>query len=81
MGACGYLLSARAVFIVTVILLAPALLALRLIAAKEIDPDRAHGAAPPPRAKKPRALLRNRPLLIFAGCLLLFHLANAASYR
>jgi len=82
MGACGYLLSARAVFIVTVILLAPALLALRLIAAKEIDPERAHGAAPRPRAKKPpinaRALLRNRPLLIFAGCLLLFHLANAA---
>src|SRR5271169_5694295 len=82
MGACGYLLSARAVFIVTVILLAPALLALRLIAAKEIDPERAHGAAPRPRAKKQpikaRALLRNRPLLIFAGCLLLFHLANAA---
>ena len=27
---------------------------------------------------KPRELLHNRPLLIFAGCLLLFHLANAA---
>ena len=82
MGACGYLLSARAVFVVTVILLVPALLSLRAIAAKEIDPERAHSAAPRPRANKPpikaRALLHNRPLLIFGGCLLLFHLANAA---
>ena len=53
MGACGYLLSARAVFVVTVILLVPALLSLRVIAAKEIDPERAHGAAPRPRANKP----------------------------
>jgi predicted MFS family arabinose efflux permease len=82
MGACGYLLSARAVFIVTVLLLGPALLALRTIAPKEIDPEYAHGAVPRRRSDKPRTkvteLLRNRPLLIFAGCLLLFHLANGA---
>jgi len=82
MGACGYLLSARAVFIVTVLLLGPALLALRSIAAREIDPERAHGALPRPRVRrppvKPGELMHNRPLLIFAGCLLLFHLANAA---
>jgi MFS family permease len=81
MGACGYLLSARAVFVVTVLLLGPALLALRMISAAEIDPERAHGA-PPAKKRKPRirpgALMQNRPLLIFAGCLLLFHLANAA---
>ena len=69
-------------FVVTVILLVPALLSLRAIAAKEIDPERAHSAAPRPRANKPPikagALLHNRPLLIFGGCLLLFHLANAA---
>jgi len=82
MGACGYLLSARAVFIVTVLLLIPALLALRTIAENEIDPERAHGA--PPRrvaGKSPTragTLMSNRPLLIFAGCLLLFHLANSA---
>ena len=87
MGACGYLLSARAVFIVTVLLLGPALIALRSISESEIDPERAHGA--PPRRKvdkpksvqqpvKPGALMHNRPLLIFAGCLLLFHLANSA---
>ncbi len=80
MGACGYLLSARAVFFVTVLLLGPALLALRAINAAEIDPERAHGAAPRPRAKPSKLadLMRSRPLLIFAGCLLLFHLANAA---
>jgi MFS family permease len=82
MGACGYLLSSRAVFIVTVLLLVPALLALRTISESEIDPERAHGAPPRrPVAKppiKPGALMHNRPLLIFAGCLLLFHLANSA---
>jgi MFS family permease len=82
MGACGYLISARAVFMVTVLLLAPALFALRHIAASEVDPERAHGATPRRRASKPstraRDLFYNRPLVIFAGCLLLFHLANAA---
>jgi predicted MFS family arabinose efflux permease len=82
MGACGYFLSARAVFVVTVLLLVPALLALHRIAENEIDPERAHGAPPRHVAKKPPtrrgALMRNRPLLIFAGCLLLFHLANSA---
>jgi MFS family permease len=80
MAAVGYF-APRGVFIVTVCLLIPALLALRSIAAGEIDPERAHGAAPPRVHKpptKPGDLMQNRPLLIFAGCLLLFHLANAA---
>ncbi len=82
MGACGYFLSARAVFVVTVVLLVPALLALRQIVPAEIDPERAHGATPRPRADKPATrvsdMFSNRPLLIFGGCLLLFHLSNAA---
>ena len=82
MGACGYLLSSRAVFIVTVLLLVPALIALRSISDTEIDPERAHGSRPRiPRIKppvKPSELMHNRSLLIFAGCLLLFHLANSA---
>jgi MFS family permease len=80
MAAVGYF-SPRAVFFVTVALLIPALLALRSIAADQIDPERAHGAASRPAQKpptKPGELMRNRPLLIFAGCMLLFHLANAA---
>jgi MFS family permease len=55
---------------------------LRAIKPAEIDPERAHGAAPRRKtvkpAIKPGELLHKRPLLIFAGCLLLFHLANAA---
>jgi MFS family permease len=81
MGALGYLLSARAVFGVTVLLLVPALWVLRFVVPSEIDPERAHGAPPRERHKppiRPGALMQNRPLLIFAGCLLLFHLGNAA---
>jgi len=81
MGACGYLLSARAVFIVTVLLLIPALIALRSISENEIDPERAHGSPPGPVHTPPvklGTLMHKRPLLIFAGCLLLFHLANSA---
>jgi predicted MFS family arabinose efflux permease len=82
MGACGYFLSLRSVFIVTVLLLMPALVALREISNSEIDAERAHGAKPRrPKMKppiKPGELMHNKPLLIFAGCLLLFHLANSA---
>jgi len=82
MGACGYFFSARAVFLVTAALLIPALFVLRRMAAEEIDPERAHGSTPQRGADKPpvdvRSLLRKRPLLIFGGCILLFHLANAA---
>jgi MFS family permease len=82
MGACGYFISARAVFFVTAILLVPALLALRSMTPKEIDAERAHGGAPRQREKTPSTaitdLLRQRGLLVLAGCVLLFHLANAA---
>jgi predicted MFS family arabinose efflux permease len=46
MGACGYFLSNRAVFIVTAMLAGPALLALSNIRNREIDPKRAHGGEP-----------------------------------
>jgi MFS family permease len=82
MGACGYFLSARAVFFVTAALLGPALLALRLIAPQEVDPERAHGGPPERRGAKLTSelleLARKRRLLIFAGCIMMFHLANAA---
>jgi MFS family permease len=82
MGACGYFLSARAVFFVTALLLAPALVALRSMSSSEIDPERCHGGAPQRRDNRPPAkfadLLRQRPLLILAGCVMLFHLANSS---
>jgi predicted MFS family arabinose efflux permease len=82
MGACGYLLSTRAVFVITAALLGPALLALAHIRSNEIDPKKAHGGEPELRHHEPvRSFLtptRRRTLLTFAACVMLFHLANAA---
>ena len=82
MGACGYFLSARAVIFITASLLVPALLVLRLISSQEVDPERAHGGTPQHRTGgrviELLRLARKRPLVIFAGCVMLFHLANAA---
>jgi MFS family permease len=71
------------VFFITAAMLIPALLSLRLISPREIDPERAHAG---PRVQRRRGrrmtailgILRRRALIIFAGCLMLFHLANAA---
>ena len=82
MGACGYFLSSRSVFLVTAFLAIPTLLALGRIREREIDIAQAHGAvareAPDTRATSVFNLLRQRPLLIFAGAVLLLQLANAA---
>jgi predicted MFS family arabinose efflux permease len=82
MGAFGYFVSNRAVFLVTASLVGPALIALTHIKAREIDPKRAHGGEPELRHHEPVTSLlrssRGRSLAIFAGCVLLFHLANAA---
>ena len=82
MGTCGYLLSSRSVFLVTFLLAIPTLLALKSIREWEIDPAQAHGAVtremPDPNATSVLKLMRQRPLLIFAGAVLLLQLANAA---
>ena len=82
MGACGHFLSMRAVFFVTTAFLGPALLMLRHISPREIDPERAHGGPRERPAGKPAreilGLVRKRPLVIFGACLILFHLGNAA---
>ena len=82
MGACGYFLSNRAVFIVTALLVGPALLALAQLRASEIDPKKAHGGEPELTHHVPIASLlsseRRRTLMIFAACMMMFHLANAA---
>ena len=82
MGTCGYLLSSRSVFLVTFFLAIPTLLALARIREREVDAARAHGSVPPsePEAKSTSilALMRQRPLLIFAGSILLLQLANGA---
>ncbi len=82
MGACGYFFSAQAVFFVTAALLIPALLVLHGIPSAEIDPARAHGNMSERQVDTQpedlRSLLGKRPLQVFGGCILLFHLANAA---
>jgi MFS family permease len=82
MGACGYFFSPRAVFVVTAAMLIPSLLALHYVRPAEIDPVLAHGGAPVRRPEKApvrfSAMVRKPALLILAGCVMLFHMANAA---
>ena len=82
MGTAGYFISSRSVFLVTFCLAIPTLLALSRIRESEVDVARAHGeivrATPDPQATSVVRLVRKRPLLIFAGCVLLLQLANAA---
>lgn len=82
MGACGSLLSSRSVFIVTFFLAIPTLLSLARIRGSEIDAEQAHGATHEKTEDVPSTtildLLRQPPLLIFAGAVLLLQLANAA---
>ena len=82
MGTAGYFISSRSVFLVTFCLAIPTLLALSRIRENEVDVARAHGAilreTPDPQATSVVRLVRKRPLLIFAGCVLLLQLANAA---
>ncbi|CCD86610.1 putative permease of the major facilitator superfamily [Bradyrhizobium sp. ORS 285] len=83
MGTCGYLLSSRAVFLVTFILAFPTLIALSRIREREIDIARAHGHAVEEDREVARlsnllGLLRQRALLVFALGVFLLQLANAA---
>jgi hypothetical protein len=58
------------------------ILAIRLIKPREIDVAMAHGGVPDPGVETSHSpvpvLLHKRPLLIFAACIMLFHLANSA---
>src|SRR5258706_9109068 len=80
MGAVGYFWSNQAVFLVTAVLIIPTLITLAQIPANEIDPVRAHGGLAQGRTGTAalRTLLTNRSLLIFAACVTVFPLANAA---
>jgi MFS family permease len=80
MGACGRYLSTRAVFLVTAILVVPALLALRLIhpPAPGTDAEQGEMVQPGRPTMSPWRLFGDRRLLTFGLCVVLFHLANAA---
>lgn len=78
MGACGYSISDRAVFILTALFAGAGLAAVAALRSAEVQPPRCSTRQP----EKPRpplwSLLKDRRLLIFCGCVGLFQLANAA---
>lgn len=80
MGACGYYISNQSVFFVTAGFAAPAVIALLQVRSEEIKTERLHGTGPQQSLTLAVVLqlLDNRTLLVFALCVLLFHLANAA---
>jgi predicted MFS family arabinose efflux permease len=82
MGAVGYLLSSRAVFVVSFAFAFATLLSLARIRDREIDPEQAHGALarvkPDPDATSVLHLLHRRPLVVFACTVFLLQFANAA---
>ncbi|WP_245496779.1 MFS transporter [Lichenibacterium ramalinae] len=83
MGACGYYLSNRAVFFVAAALVVPALVALLRIRAEDLRrPAPAGRAAAEPAGGSLLSglagLARNRALLVFAACVVLFQMANAS---
>lgn len=82
MGLSGYYLTGRAVFYIAGALTAPAIVALLCIRADEIAPasDAAQGRKTNLGSQLSNVadLLRRPPVVIFAICVMLFHLANAA---
>lgn len=80
MGACGTYVSTQAVFWLAALFCVPALLALRALANAPPPPQPAvPDPLPPPVHQTPiRAVLLDRRLIAYLGCILLFHLANAA---
>ena len=80
MGVLGYFVSNRSIFFFVVFCTLPTLFALRRIRADEIDYERARGAKADVDGKRvgAAALLKERPLIIFLICAVMFHFANAA---
>jgi MFS family permease len=82
MGACGYYLSSRTVFFLAGALVLPAIIALCHIRPDEIRPTAGASSRIPKNSESVAAglgeIVHNRPLIIFAICVIMFHLANAA---
>jgi MFS family permease len=81
MGACGYWLSDRSILFLTAILVSPALFALARVRTRNAEltePTAQRAKAHSVPGVPARQLFRNRQLLIFAACIALFQLANAA---
>jgi MFS family permease len=81
MGLLGHFISNRSIFFFVAVSALPTILTLLIIRPDEIDYKLARGAREGDEDGKPvaaRALLNNRPLLVFLTCAVMFHFANAA---
>ncbi|MGD0778374.1 MAG: MFS transporter, partial [Candidatus Solibacter sp.] len=81
MGLLGYLVSNRSIFFFVVALAVPTILVLLLIRPAEIDYELARGAKDGEKGGKVESvwvLFRDRPLVLFLVCAVMFHFANAA---
>jgi predicted MFS family arabinose efflux permease len=81
MGLLGYLVSNRSIFFLVTALSIPTLFVLRRINPAEIDYELARGSADcvnSVESKSLRLLFRDRSLVVFLTCAVLFHFANAA---
>ncbi len=81
MGLLGYFVSNRSIFFFVLVLALPTMLALLLIRPAEIDYETARGADDGGNVRKAESvwvLFRDRPLVIFLVCAVMFHFANAA---
>jgi predicted MFS family arabinose efflux permease len=81
MGLLGYFVSNRSIFFFIAICAFPTILTLLLIRPEEIDYERARSGKEGDEDGKPvgaSALLKDRPLLVFLVCAVMFHFANAA---
>jgi predicted MFS family arabinose efflux permease len=81
MGLLGYLASNRSIFFFVVALAVPTIFVLLLIRPDEIDYELARGANDGEKggkAESVRVLFRDRPLVLFLVCAVMFHFANAA---
>jgi len=81
MGLLGYLVSNRSIFFFVMALSVPTILVLLLIRPAEIDYELARGAKDGEKGGKVESvwvLFRDRPLVLFLVCAVMFHFANAA---
>jgi len=80
-GAVGWAFSQRAVFLLAPVFAGLAAIAVLSIPATAIDHNRARGGEEPQDGEPPPSglgvLLSCRPLLLYAGCAMMFHFANA----
>jgi MFS family permease len=81
MGLIGYFISNRGIFFFVALSVSPTLLFVGMIRPDEIDYAVARGAVEgksESHAGSPLELIRDKPLLIFLPCAVMFHFANAA---